>query len=267
MKIVHFNSGLGNQIFQYMFFRYMQSLGHTVYGYYNKKWLQQHNGLEVDNVLNGDLPPATILSNLIVSICRFFHRFDKKGRFFVSDNCYNPNGVYYSGYWQDKRFFEFLPKPKFRAFPLNSKNKEISSKMRNCNSVSIHIRRGDYLSPEVVAQMGNICTLEYYQKAIQLIKSKIQQPIFFVFSDDIEWARDNIKEDNIYFIDWNTGKDSFLDMFLMAQCKAHIIANSSFSYWGAYMSEENLLTVLPSRWYNDIPSPDIAMDDWIKISV
>lgn len=267
MKIVHFNSGLGNQIFQLMLCRYFAEKGFSVYGYYNKKWLQQHNGLEVDRVLDGDIPPSSLISNVVALFCRLVHRFDKKGRFFVSDEICNLGGVYFSGYWQDKKIYKSLKKPVFRNFCLSENNKKIVKMMDGCNSVSVHIRRGDYLSPEIIARMGNICTLDYYQKAIQLVKTKISQPNFFVFSDDIEWARENFKEDYIHFIDWNKGKDSFFDMYLMAQCKAHIIANSSFSYWGAYLSEENLLTIYPSRWYNDRTSPDIFLDSWLPVEV
>ena len=76
----------------------------------------------------------------------------------------------------------------------------------------------------------------------------------------------NFHENNICFVDWNNGKDSYLDMYLMAQCKAHIIANSSFSFWGAYLSKENLITIYPAKWYNLQESPDIAPSEWIPIS-
>lgn len=265
MKIIHFNSGLGNQIFQFMFAQYMKKRGERVYGYYNKKWLQQHNGLEVDKVIVGEMPPATIFSNFVVSICRALHKFDKKGRFFSSDSCYNPNGIYYSGYWQDKKYFEHLPKPIFQQINLSDRNKEIVELINSCNSVSIHVRRGDYLSQEMVAKMGNICTLDYYKNAIELIKRKISNPVFFVFSDDIEWVKKNLLADNMHLIDWNSGNNSFIDMFLMSECKAHVIANSSFSYWGAYMSKINIVTVYPHIWFNDEPSPNIALEDWVAL--
>jgi len=265
MKIVHFNSGLGNQIFQYMFSLYWRERGESVYGYYNKKWLRQHNGFEVDRVLQGAVPRATFFSDLIAFLCRALHRFDKKGRFFSSDEIFNEHGIYYSGYWQNKTFYQHLPKPSFKRFDLSEENEKIKELMKNCNSVSVHIRRGDYLDPEIAAKMGNICTLEYYKKSIHKIKELINHPVFFVFSDDIAWARQNIVEQEIHFIDWNVGKNSYLDLYLMAQCKAHIIANSSFSYWGAYMSEENLMTIYPSKWCNEGLSPIIAMDEWVAV--
>lgn len=265
MKIIHFNSGLGNQIFQYMFYLYQKDRTRHIYGYYNPKWLKQHNGLEVNKVLAGELPKATVFSNFVALICRIIHRIDLKGLLFSSDSNYNPSSIYYSGYWQNINFYKHLPKPEFREFELNEQNRRIKELMNKVNSVSIHIRRGDYLSPGVVANMGGICTLEYYQNAMEIIHAKIESPVFFVFSDDIKWAKDNIKGDNTYFIDWNTGKNSFLDMYLMAQCKAHIIANSSFSYWGAYLCSDNVLTIYPSKWYNLQESPNIAPEEWVAV--
>lgn len=265
MKIIHFNSGLGNQIFQYMFYQYLKSRTRRLNGYYNPKWLQQHNGLEVDKVLDVKLPKATVFSNTIAFLCRSIHLLDKKGIFFSSDNCYSPSAIYYSGYWQDLRFYRDLPKPKFRNFKLNENNTWAKNLMLKTNSISIHIRRGDYLEEQTAKLMGNICTLEYYQKAIQKVKDCISDPVFFVFSDDSQWARNNIKENNLYFIDWNQGKDSFFDMYLMSICKGHIIANSSFSYWGAYLSDKNILTIYPSKWYNGRPSPPIAPKEWIAL--
>lgn len=265
MKIIHFNSGLGNQIFQYMFCQYQKDRTNKIYGYYNSKWLRQHNGLEVNKVLCGEIPKATWYSNIIALLCRSLHFIDKKGYFFSSDNCYNPSAIYYSGYWQDIQFYRNHPKPKFKDFKLNKKNAKAKNLMLQTNSVSIHIRRGDYLEAETAKLMGNICTLDYYKKAIQKVKEYIETPVFFVFSDDIQWAKNNIKENNIHFIDWNKGKDSFFDMYLMSMCKAHIIANSSFSYWGAYMSDVNLITIYPSKWYNGRPSPKIAPEEWVSI--
>ena len=148
---------------------------------------------------------------------------------------------------------------------MSDRNKEIVELINSCNSVSIHVRRGDYLSQEMVAKMGNICTLDYYKNAIELIKRKISNPVFFVFSDDIEWVKKNLLADNMHLIDWNNGTNSFIDMFLMSECKAHVIANSSFSYWGAYMSKINIVTVYPHIWFNDEPSPNIAFEDWVAL--
>ena len=256
---------MGNQIFQYMFAECQRQKGNKVYGYYNPKWLQQHNGLEVDKVLDADMPPCNWYSNLLALLCRTVHRFDKLGRFFSTDEQYNASAIYYSGYWQDLKFYKDLPKPQYKHFDIGEDNAKIKDLMRHTNSVSMHIRRGDYLESNTSKLMGGICTLDYYNKAIALVKTKIQTPVFFVFSDDIEWAKENFAKDNMHFIDWNTGKDSFFDMYLMSQCKAHIIANSSFSYWGAYLSDVNLMTIYPSRWYNGKPSPAIAPAEWIGI--
>lgn len=262
MKIVHFNSGLGNQIFQYMFCQYLRKNGANVYGYYNKRWLKQHNGLEIHKVFDCCLPPDNLKSRLVSFLCRCLHRFDTAGRFFSSDFNYNPNSIYYSGYWQDRRFFSMIKKPNYRNFVLCKQNAEMRYLMINCNSVSVHIRRGDYLNSKV---MKNLCDTDYYKRAIALIDSQIDNPVYFVFSDDIAWAKEQIQATKVYFIDWNNGSNSYLDMYLMSQCKAHVIANSSFSFWGALLAEKNSLTVYPSLWFNGKKTPDIAPDDWVKI--
>ncbi len=267
-QIVHFNSGLGNQIFQYMFYCWLCRNKHRkkIYGYYNKKWLQQHNGLEIHKVFDIQLPPSTKYSDFIAFVCRALHRLDKKGIFFSSDDNFNPSSIYFSGYWQDKKFYineKFSLR--FRNVELNKQNSDIKQLILKTNSVSLHVRRGDYLQPVIFSKMGNICTKEYYSEAMKIINEKMETPVYFIFSDDCDWAKKNLFAERIYYVDWNIGTNSFIDMYLMSLCKGHIIANSSFSYWGAYLSQKNVVTVYPKRWYNDAPSPDIAANSWISI--
>ena len=118
------------------------------------------------------------------------------------------------------------------------------------NSVSIHIRRGDYL---VCDLLKNLLPLFYYEAAIKYILEKVESPIFFIFSNDIEWCKNNLKINfPTYYIDWNKGKESFRDMQLMSLCKYNIIANSSFSWWSVWLNnneEKNIIA--PKRWFVD----------------
>ena len=110
--------------------------------------------------------------------------------------------------------------------------------------------------------------MEYYQKAINIVKKEFHDPFFFIFSDDIEWVKENLKLDtnNVLFIDWNKGNDSVYDMFLMSKAKANIIANSTFSFWGAFLNEESKITVCPRKWFNQgFKDPDIIPESWIRI--
>lgn len=134
------------------------------------------------------------------------------------------------------------------------------------NSVSIHIRRGDYLSEINQGLYGGICTEMYYAKAITYICNKIDQPSFFVFSNEIDWVKNNVDIPNPTYIDFNNGADSWQDMFLMSQCKHNIIANSSFSWWGAWLNRNtNKIVITPSRFINLEEDSDIIPDAWIRI--
>ena len=111
---------------------------------------------------------------------------------------------------------------------------------------------------------SNICTLAYYRKAIDKCKEILKSPHFFVFSDDIEWARDVFVGREYEFVSNNIGKNSFIDMFLMSNCKIQIIANSTFSYWAAYLSN-SLVKIYPAKWIHGIEKPNIFPDNWIGL--
>lgn len=269
MKIVNFQSGLGNQIFFYLMALYLQQKfpKEKVYGYYSKKFLKKHNGLEIGNVFQVELPPANSWSNFITFLIRISHRWIK--RIYSTDENYDESAIYFNGYWQDERFFlDNIKKLKFKvdSQELTSSNKCLLQKISETDSVSLHIRRGDYLLPQFAPIYGNICTNQYYQHAIDIVLSHLPNAKFFVFSDDQDWVKQNLKIPHVTFVTGNKGKDSFLDMYLMSKCKAHIIANSTFSYWGAMLSQETKgLTVYPQKWTQKSPPPSIFPKEWIGI--
>ena len=133
---------------------------------------------------------------------------------------------------------------------------------------SLHVRRGDYLnSPDY----KGICNLDYYKKAIEVVRTKNNADIIFlVFSNDIKWCQDNLspffKNNKVVFVDWNTGNNSFKDMYLMEQCNANIIANSSFSWWAAYLNETpGKIVISPSKYKNQDLGFNVHLDEWICI--
>ena len=133
----------------------------------------------------------------------------------------------------------------------NPKNIEILKEIDNTQSVSLHIRRKDYLTVADGKRYMGICTDEYYQSAINYINEHVQNPVFYIFSDDVEFARENFKEKNMHIVDWNTGKDSLYDMQLMSRCKHNICANSTFSLWGARLNKNaGKLVIRPLRHDN-----------------
>lgn len=179
----------------------------------------------------------------------------------------------YQGYWQTELYFKDIAPAIRKAFQfdekrLNRKTRDMADRIRSCMSVSIHIRRGDYLSENNQDIYGNICTTEYYDQAVLLIKRCLAGETchFFLFSDDPAWVTENMTLDNAVVIDWNQEADSWQDMYLMSVCRHHIIANSSFSWWGAWLNpREDKLVIAPYRWYNDRIAPDILPEGWIAL--
>lgn len=263
MKIVIFQGGLGNQIFQYAVYKFIKYniCSNVQYIYIGNS----HNGMEIDKYFDADLKKAHKCFEFFYTYC---HKLAKKGLnpFISIEDDSNPFEKFFiEGYWQNKKYFgpNFL---NFRIASLTPRNSQLLYRIKNENSVAIHVRRGDYLLPQYYNIYGNVCTKDYYNKAITCIFGVFSSPSFFIFSDDISWVKENLVVDNATYIDWNTKNDSVVDMFLMSQAKGNIIANSSFSFWGAYFNQNTSLVVYPQRWYNDEREiPDIFPQTWIGI--
>ena len=146
-----------------------------------------------------------------------------------------------------------------------------------CNSVSIHIRRGDFTAnPEVAKVHGNICNLEYYERAMNFIEQKIDNPIFYIFTDDVEWVKIHFNNRSNLIIVSNSVKNqvefghkhnAHQEMYLMSLCNHNIIANSSFSWWAAWLNRnDNKIIIAPKKWFNDKKSDrDLIPITWIRI--
>lgn len=183
----------------------------------------------------------------------------------VSGDCY------FEGYWMSNKYFESYKEEILKAFEFDDFNTQENIKyaelLSKDNSVSIHIRRGDYVKAK---NFMNICTLDYYRKAIKEARKHIESPVFFIFSNDQEWCLENLKDvlgdSKVYFIAHNKGQESYRDMQLMSLARCNILANSSFSWWGAYLNQrENHIAIVPSRWTNNISDKDVFVENWIKI--
>jgi hypothetical protein len=118
----------------------------------------------------------------------------------------------------------------------DERNLKLMQEMEKCESVSMHIRRGDYLDAANVALFGNICTEKYYDTAVTFIKERFPGAVFYLFSDDVAYVREHYQGDEYRIVDWNRGEDSFYDMMLMSHCRHNICANSTFSFWGARLN-------------------------------
>lgn len=266
MKIVLYTAGLGNQIFQYFFSLWLEKKypNEKIYGVYDKAILANHNGLEVHNVFDIELPPTNTFVYVVERLMRAWYKRTRIDVMSSHDNA-DKDALYYEGYWHDKRLFlNFVGNLKFRTVSLTDRNAEVLNLIENTDSVFLHVRRGDYLKPEFRDAFSHSCPVSYYESAITYVKDRMPEARFFVFSDDIPWVRDSISIPDATYIDWNTGKDSFLDMYLMSHCKAAIIANSSFSFWGAMLGTKKTIVVKPSKWIGD-DVPPIFPNEWKSI--
>ena len=314
MKIVKINGGLGNQMFQYAFYKALQhSNNNEVFidlSAYQGKQFQDginllHNGFELPDLFNITYQEAplndvrklsTQPTNLLNRVLRKY--FTKKTHFIDKNFGFNkeliskplPSNIYLEGYWQTEKYFSHIKDEILRDFsfktPLSKKNLEVLEEA-GTETASIHIRRGDYLKTQTL----NVCSKDYYLNAIKLLFSKVNPKSILVFSDDIPWCKSDLKLEEyitnilklnnikIFYIDWNTGKDSYQDMQLMSKCKYHIIANSSFSWWGAYLDPNpEKIVIAPSIWnlrelnpsidrYYKNSYTDIIPTSWIRAEI
>jgi hypothetical protein len=195
----------------------------------------------------------------------------KEQNFLFSPTILQETGrIYLDGYWQcEKYFYEIrdllLSDFSFKIQP-NTENKRLLNAIGSVQSVSIHFRRGDYVSNSNANDFHGICSREYYLKAIEFIKSRVREPRFFIFSDDIDAIKSEFNFDNDFaFVDINKGSKSYEDLRLMTACKHNIIANSSFSWWGAWLNNnpEKIVTA-PNTWFKNRQT-DIIPQQWIQI--
>lgn len=283
MQIVKVLGGLGNQMFQYAFYKSLNNEEQNFLDILNFESYKLHNGFELEKVfkLKG-ISYANLKDIEKLSDCKsnFLSRVRKKitGRkkthiieqyLHFNEKYLKMKNVYFEGYWQSEKYFINIKEKIIKEFNFpeitEQKNISILEKIEQRNSISIHIRRGDYLNNTLYS---NICNTRYYKKAINYIESKIDNPIFFIFSNDINWCKENFYFEEAYFVDWNIGKSSFRDMQLMSLCKHNIIANSSFSWWGAWLNDnKEKIVVAPTKWLNDerVNIDDIIPEGWIKL--
>ncbi len=178
------------------------------------------------------------------------------------------------GYFQSEKYFASFQDIVRKCFifkkRLSGENAKVADKIKSSNAVSIHIRRGDYVSNKKSANTYASVSSEYYEKAIKRIREQIGNPVFFVFSDDPEEAKKIISFPGTVYVDWNKGQESYIDMQLMSLCKHNIIANSSFSWWGAWLNEnKEKLVIAPANWFRDEnmnnQTQDLIPEKWIRM--
>lgn len=295
MDIIRMTGGLGNQMFQYALFLKLKSLGREV----KMDDRTQYGSIASRPILlwcfGIDYPKATEkeIAALTDGSMEFFHRVRRKIRGrksleYEEQSCnfdeqlLKREPAYLTGYFQSEKYFKDIEEQVRDALQFSDKIwegkntsllekiKKYQSRIKSSMAVSVHIRRGDYL--DNVEAYGNICTEDYYCKAVDLMQKWYPEAVFYFFSNDSQWVRNWLLEkygERLSFevIEGTDESVGYLDMFLMSQCRHHIIANSSFSWWGAWLNpSKEKKVVAPSRWHNCQMQTDIYTQEMIKVS-
>jgi hypothetical protein len=181
--------------------------------------------------------------------------------------------VHLKGYWQSERYFDDIADVLRREFSApsgpDSENQQLQNQIDAVNAISLHVRRGDYVSNPTTNKYHGTCTIDYYREALNLMRSRVGDPKLFVFSDEVDWARTNLDFDlPTVFVTANNSGRGYRDMLLMARCRHHILANSSFSWWGAWLNPSKAkIVIAPRNWFasEDICTKDLIPESWIRI--
>lgn len=282
MIILKLVGGLGNQLFQYATARsislrngvefkldnniYKESLNHDILRYklnrFNvvenfasdeeiKKYRNEIPVSFTERLYNYIFTKRLNLPNRYNKKSHVIERFDDK----IDPRILNCREAYLEGWFGKEAYFrDFrseLEKDLSLKNPPSPENQKLLKEIEECNSVSIHLRRGD-IAAGIHNSFFRLLPRSYYEEAIKIIKDRVKNPVFFIFSDSIDWVRENFKLDSpVVYVD-NNGDREYEDLNLMMHCKNHIIANSTFSYWGAWLGDRpDHVVVVPEIWYND----------------
>lgn len=288
MIIVKIHGGLGNQLFQY-------SLGRSLSLKLGTKLKLDLSVFETDKKRKYELDKFNIVAeiasknevkkfksikSLVLSKLSKYLTFLYGKSAYISEKKYGfdsrvmdlPNNRYFEGYWQSEKYFLAVAEKIRHEFMLKKEAESDNLKMlvrilRTPDSVCLHVRRGDYAAENVSRNFHGTCDLNYYKEALDVFAKKINKPVFFVFSDDIDWVKDNLPiEHDANYVDINSGEKGYEDLRLMSACNNFIIANSSFSWWGAWLSDnKDKIVIAPKKWFATQESDDLIPNDWIRL--
>jgi hypothetical protein len=275
MIIIRVKGGLGNQMFQYAIAK--------AFSLETKRPFKLDISIfESYKLHDFGLHHFNIQSNFYLPESKWKRKLKKifnKVVFYNEDHHafnFNPNLIqtksdilFLEGYYQTQKYFLKYEKEIRADFeivsPLKQQTIETVAYMQSVNSVSIHFRRGDYIGNPVHETDNS----KYYKEAIQLVERKVEDPVYFLFSDDIPWVKENFTSNfETHFVDFNDASTNFEDLKLMSSCKHNIIANSSFSWWGAWLNSHlNKIVIAPKVWFNTekVNTSDLIPENWIKL--
>ena len=287
MIIVNLKGGLGNQMFQY-------ALGKSLSIKYNRilkfdlNFYKENLDAHVTK-RNFELEHFSVKADPATKQDLKFKKSNRVTNFFTSNkfkiyNDLNFGGtiesnnsiVYFDGFWQSELFFQDIRNLLLREFTpkisLDADNMFWINSISRCNSISVHIRRGDYITNSSANSFHGVCSIEYYKSAIRYIQDIVDNPIFYFFSDDMTWVKENFYNglQNYNFVEGNIGENSYLDIRLMSFCKHNIVANSTFSWWGAWLNTNvDKVVIAPLMWFSDSDqnskTKNLIPSSWVRI--
>jgi len=277
MIISKISGGLGNQMFQYAMAKSISIKTNDTFkldiSFYPKQTLRKYE-LNLFNIEENIAKPENIITKIFRKIGLNFNNYyiEKEICNFDSNVFAYKDNIILDGYWQNEEYFRNIKNEIIKDFiPKNDISNEAKLYLKQIqeieNSVSIHIRRGDYVQDSTTNINHGICSIEYYKKSISYIENKLENITYFIFSDDIAWCKENFDFiENKIFIE-NT-KSAMDDLELMKNCHHNIIANSTFSWWGAWLGDyKDKIVIVPQIWFTKPQWQDknIACKNWIKI--
>lgn len=273
LVIVRIWEGLGNQLFQYAYARFLAERGLNVRLDLNKAYdhtfkknrnhYQRQNSIQSFNISLLDINVEeygkyryierdSMKDNLVFYLARhglWKYRYYEETKHFYTEKAAKIKGnCYIKGLFQDEKYFKHLRQILLKELTPGKKiriSKELRQAMENKESVAVHIRRGDYV------KIHQALPVAYYYKAIALIKNHYQNPQFLIFSDDLDWVKENLKiEDKCIYVNEDRKLQDYEELMIMSRCKSNIISNSTFSWWGAWLNRnpEKIIIASKSCW-------------------
>lgn len=266
-KTIHLSGGLGNQMFQYAYGRLMWNVtGEHIE--YNVCEIQHGSDENID-ILNFVNKAELFVSNRMYAITkpllnrsgllrRLMKVYKEEESFVVNERAFFNDAEYYIGYWQNIKYLEpikdLLARELVYNRELSEKENEWVERIRNENSVAVHVRRGDYLQKQ---DRYVVLSSEYYTDALEVIKVDMKRrgikPLIYVFSDDITWCKSNLYlGDDVVYIDKTISLTDSFDFYLMQSAPNIVMGNSTFSWWATWLSDsEKRIVITPSTWYTN----------------
>jgi Glycosyl transferase family 11 len=300
MIIVKLIGGLGNQMFQYAIGRHLSERLSTLlkldlsefetdkFRRYSLHYFNIRQYIATETEIQAVKEPVMKRSEQVVAkilwqlgFSQIANKMQPTGNIinekeeckFAPEVLSNSGNLYLQGFWQSELYFVDIRKILLREFTIkhlqSSYCSEIEAEITSTASVSLHVRRGDYARNPKTNEYHGLCSLEYYQRAVEKILTILPNPHFFVFSDDLLWVKQEFKFDiPMTLVGDTSNTEDYEELWLMSRCQHQIIANSSFSWWGAWLNPNpNKIVCAPYRWFNSAPIDprDLIPETWIKL--